>query len=471
MDNIYLKVKKYIKEHNLVKPGDNMLLSLSAGKDSMVLFHLMQLLKDEMGFKFSIFHLNHLVRGADSDLDQQFLVQLAAENKVRLFCESHDFKQDTYKGKSFEEYARDIRYAQLEVLRSKHSFTSVATAHTQNDNVETVLMRIFSGTGIYGLKGISCRRDFIIRPVLCLTTEEMYEYLNYNGLKWREDLSNNDNCYLRNHIRNEILPSIVKRFPGAQDSVKSLSLLACENINLLDSLAENVYKKSVSEIDSIIFIKTGILHENQPLFKHIIANIIRQKFNHNINQGMLNEICKNFAVIRSNVILYRNSIFRIEKLFRNSSELIKISSEQNEKKEIFDWEYRLDLKNKDSQVLVLKEINMRLKYKVVDYCFFVKNKFDRSYIFISINSDKDSILIRNRRSGDRIILNSGSKKIKDLLIEKKLDSYTKNCVPLIIIGANIAAYMPGIISDISNRVSVNFWVNDMSKKILAISKN
>ena len=106
----------------------------------------------------------------------------------------------------------------------------------------------------------------------------------------------------------------------------------------------------------------------------------------------------------------------------------------------------------------------------VDYKFFEKHKYDNDRIFVTINNESKSIILRNRRDGDRIKLEFGTKKIKEILIEKKLDNESKNCVPLLIINDEIAACMPGFLFNLKNRISIDHLVGDDAKKILAIIK-
>ena len=131
------------------------------------------------------------------------------------------------------------------------------------------------------------------------------------------------------------------------------------------------------------------------------------------------------------------------------------------------WEHRIDTSDVPVKKII-KEINAVFSFKYVDYDFFLQNYQKVNSIFVALDDDISYIIIRNRRPGDRIRLEVGSKKVKDLMIEKKLGREIKDILPLVIINSRVAVFMPGFMSNLRNRVSVDFFVNSNSKKILAI---
>lgn len=467
MNKVYINVKNFIDEHNLIKNGDRILLSLSAGKDSMAMFNILYALRNKYRFDIAIFHLNHMLRGNESDKDESFLIDLAKRYNIQIFSEKYNFSAAKAPGKSFEEYARGIRYQYLKKISQKNNYNKIATAHNINDNIETVLMRIFTGTGIFGLRGIDIINKNIIRPILCLSVKEIYAFLNENKIEWREDFSNKDNKYLRNYIRNILMPRINKQFPAADKSINRLSKLADENINLLESLLAEFYENIYEIKEGSVYFDYGMYINDYALFKYIISKALRERFNHNISQSILNEIYKNAKVDRSNLVLYQNKNLKIEKFHSNKTSRIRISP-QSKKAVQSEWEYKINLINFSEFKIILNEICKPVIIKTTDYNFFEENKSKNNYIFVTIDGNVETCYIRNRRKGDRIKIESGSKKIKDVLIEKKLDNDTKNCIPLLILNSEVAAFMPGLIMDMQNRVSSDFRVNSNSKKILVI---
>jgi tRNA(Ile)-lysidine synthase len=446
-------------------------MSLSAGKDSMFLLHALRGLAGEYGLEIGIFHLNHLTRGAESDLDESHIERYARLNAIEIIVKRHDFTTDPHPGESFEEYARKIRYRLAGETAAARGYNKIATGHTMDDNVETVLMRVFGGTGIYGLQGIPPKRGTIIRPLLAVTSDEIYGFLKDHTIEFREDSSNNDLSYTRNFIRHEVIPLVRKRFPMIGNSVSSLIELAGENVALIDGLLQENYKDLLTVSGDSVYIDAGILADNYPAFCYVVSRAIRDHFRHPVNRSMLDEIHSKYMVDRANISIYADKSICVNKIFKEGKSRLKMSPQTGEDRQDLTWEYRIDLENFQEAVLVLREIGISITVKTVDYGYFEKFIKNGSYIFLALENSVKTIYIRNRRKGDRIKTEQGTKKIKDLLIEKKLDGASKDQVPLFVSGDSIAACMPGFLFDIPNRVSSDFIVDKKSKKVLVVFKN
>ncbi len=469
--SVYKTVLQFIKKHKLIGYDDHILLSLSAGKDSMAMFYILNELKNEIPFNISIFHLNHKIRGEESDNDENFVKELADSFKLRCYCRSFDFLKNAGRRSSFEESAREVRYSMLKEITLRNSINKIATAHNFDDNIETVVMRIFTGTGINGLAGIKALRENIIRPLLCLTSSEIYKFLIDNNIKWREDPTNRDDKYLRNYVRNIMLPHIKKRFPQAVRSVEKLSRNASEAAELIESLAGDKLKNLIAVKNDHVLIDLASVCNNIPLMKYIISEVMGKFFKKFVSASLLNEVIKNLNTDRSNLFLYSSSDIHIEKIYLNRRSYIKICRNHfnyTDLKSKTEWEYPVKIDKEKNIELSVKEAGISISIRSVDFQYF-KDNFSRDKIFVSIPEHTDTIIVRNRRRGDKIRLERGLKKIKDLLIEKKLDISRKNLVPLLIIDSNIAAFMPGLLFDCSNRVSLFHLVNSKSKKILVIN--
>jgi tRNA(Ile)-lysidine synthase len=215
--------KEYIKSNVLFTSGERLLLAVSGGVDSVVLCKLCY----ESRFRFSIAHCNFMLRNEESMKDEAFVVGLAATYKVPVFVKRFDTKQHAEENKTgIQETARELRYAWFRELIAesakeghKERFTHILTAHHADDNIETILMNFFKGTGIRGLKGMLPAHDHVIRPLLFATKETLIQYAANNKLEYREDASNNSNQYTRNYLRNELLPAIEKVFPNVKSNL------------------------------------------------------------------------------------------------------------------------------------------------------------------------------------------------------------------------------------------------------------
>jgi tRNA(Ile)-lysidine synthase len=464
--DIYARILDYINDKELFAKGEKILLALSAGKDSMTLLDVFLHLKDQLSLDIGIFHLNHMMRADESEDDEKFITEIASTNNIKLFAFKFDFKHNKPGGVSFEEYARDKRYELLQQVFTENHFQKIATAHNRDDNIETILMRILSGTGIHGLSGIEPERGNIIRPLLFLSAKEIYAHLQNRKIKWREDSSNSDEKYLRNFVRNSLLPKINTRFDNVGEAILSLSGIARDYTLLIDELL-NEHGEIFNLENNSIIIEKDIYINDKKLFKYIISKAIRENFSEFVTSGILEEIYKKALTEKSHMVLYKNKNLFIKKTLNKNKKVIVISGKMGYNNSKVDWSYKIDLNLNGNKCLFLKEINKTVGFNLVDYNYFLKNK-KQNLIYISLNKDFKEVEIRNRRKGDRINLEHGSKKIKELMIENKLENHIKDTIPLLVIDSQIAAYMPGIAGIQLNRVSDNFHVKSESKKILAI---
>ncbi|PKL19503.1 MAG: tRNA lysidine(34) synthetase TilS [Spirochaetae bacterium HGW-Spirochaetae-5] len=465
MDDIYSRFRDFVIANDLITSGDKILLSLSAGKDSMFMLHLMKKLQQEITFSTGIFHLNHLTRGIETDKDEFFIKNKSEEFSIPCYIERFDFNKNKISGISFEEQARDKRYSLLRQISESENYNKIATAHNLNDNAETVLMRILSGTGISGVRGILPVTDNIIRPVLFAQKNEIYSYLENHNLQWREDLSNEDNTYLRNYLRNVILPSIAERFPPAEENLVNLAKHAIENQSLIMGLSGKLYPDAVNKAGSDIIISLEGFHEDFAQIKFFISKILSEEYGIKVNISIFGEIYRRYLINSANMILYEKGNLVIRKSSVNNKKIIIIGEMTKSEDFNVNWGYPLSIE--DGNLIRIPELKKELKVSIVDNEFYNQNKERNDVIFLQPEQDVEHLEIRNRRAGDRIIIETGSKKIKEIMIEKKLDIRVKNSIPLIVADNHVAAYLPGLVNSNNNRIACNFHIKDDTKRILA----
>ncbi len=217
----------------------SILVAVSGGADSIALLHLLHDLKDTLQIsQVSAAHVNHALRGDESDADEEFVKKNC--EKLQVQCFSTRLDRSGLKNTGIEEWARRERYRFFQQLKQAHHFDYIATAHTANDQAETLLMRMVRGAGVRGMRGIlPWRQDGVIRPFLYINREQILEWLESNNITYRTDSSNFDTCYQRNWIRQEILPTLVSREPNAVSNIAGLAEkmgriwnLLSENINI-----------------------------------------------------------------------------------------------------------------------------------------------------------------------------------------------------------------------------------------------
>lgn len=204
-----------IKTKNLFSFGDRLIVAVSGGVDSVVLCDLCH----RNGLHFEMAHVNFGLRGEESDADAMFVKELSAKYKVTLHTKRVDTDAYCRENKlSVQVAARELRYAWFDHLLEKGG-GYVLTAHHADDNVETVLMNFFRGTGIRGLRGIPERAGGYVRPLLSFTRAEIIGYAQHHQISWREDSSNASEKYTRNYFRNTIMPLVRQVFPDADKNI------------------------------------------------------------------------------------------------------------------------------------------------------------------------------------------------------------------------------------------------------------
>lgn len=199
------EVEAFLQEGLGLPPQASILVAVSGGVDSVVLSVLLA----QLPYKVALAHVNFQLRGADSDADADFVAALARKLKLPFFVtrfETLDYANR--KGQSVQEAARDLRYEWLEHIRSQNGYSYIATAHHQNDSIETAIFHFARGTGIHGLTGIPLKNGLIIRPLIRRFRSEILAYAEKEQLKWREDASNAGTKYQRNFIRHQVVPTL-----------------------------------------------------------------------------------------------------------------------------------------------------------------------------------------------------------------------------------------------------------------------
>lgn len=209
------KLAASLREGGLVSRGDAIVCAVSGGADSIALLFGLYLLKERFGFSLSAAHFNHHLRGAESDGDEAFVREFCSRYEIPLYVGGAQVKAGA---KGLEAAAREERYAFLRSLPGK-----IATAHTADDNAETVLMHLLRGTGLKGLGAIAPVNGNVIRPMLDITRQEVEEFLQEYYLPHREDSSNGTDQFLRNRIRHEVMPLLRAENPGFSRSVSAMA--------------------------------------------------------------------------------------------------------------------------------------------------------------------------------------------------------------------------------------------------------
>ena len=210
------RLLKFVREQNLIAPGDTVICAVSGGADSVAMLFALYLLREKLGITLEAAHFNHNLRGEESLRDETFVRELCARYEIPLHVASGEIRPGK---KGLEAAARDARYAFLESLPGK-----IATAHTADDNAETILMHLVRGTGLKGLGGIAPQRGKLIRPMLGITRREVEDFLVEWHLPHVEDSTNETDAFLRNRLRHHVMPLLAAENPRIAENLSQMAL-------------------------------------------------------------------------------------------------------------------------------------------------------------------------------------------------------------------------------------------------------
>lgn len=424
------KFKNFIEENNLIEKGDSIVSAVSGGSDSVFMLEMLSAIKDDYDLKIIVSHVNHGLRGAEAQRDEDFVKKLAEKNGLIYEVEHIDMagyaKEHSL---TCEEAGRKLRYLFFEEIKEKYKADKVAIAHNKNDVAETTFLNIFRGTGLDGLESIPLRRDFYIRPILCFEKSEILDFLKENNIHYVDDSTNFTNDYKRNVIRNEIIPFIKKNFnENIVSSMSRLASIAKEN---------NLYLEDIINDKYINIVKSNTIdRESFNELNHYEKTLVLRKFLRE-NLNYLNNISKD-----------------------NIEDMINLISLDSGKKYDIDGKHYL-VNDFDKTIFkkldineLSEEISLDFKLDKVYNIYGSKFKFvlsdkilSKKYLDYDLLTGKLSL--RNRRSGDRFnpFGMKGSKKIKDYFVDKKVSSDDRSKVLFLMNDDEIACVVGYDIAD------------------------
>ena len=239
MDN---KIRNTINRYDMLRKGDTVVVGLSGGADSVALLHILLSLREEYCLTLFACHINHNLRGEESDRDEAFVKNLCESLSVPLEAVSINVKEQVSPHESLEETARKLRYREFQRICTEKA-AKLATAHTASDNAETVLINMLRGTGTKGLSGIPPVRDNIIRPLIRCSREEIEEYCEKNSLTFVTDSSNLTDDYTRNKIRHNIIPLLKEINPSFIGAAARMTAIVGDDADYLEECAAEKAKE------------------------------------------------------------------------------------------------------------------------------------------------------------------------------------------------------------------------------------
>jgi len=458
------KVIQNIDKHNLIRT-QRIIVGLSGGPDSVCLLHVLWSISERYGFTIYPAHLNHMLRAEEADKDEEFCLEFCKSLGLTLKVWHMDInKLSMERKRSTEEVAREARYSLFSEYADSIGGATIAVAHNMNDQAETLLMRIIRGTGLDGLKGMEFYRDGIIRPLLSVPRSLIEDYNSANSIVPRIDSSNLLTDYTRNKIRLELLPYIKELFEvDAIPALYRLSQICTDDSRLLHIIIEKEYENCIVERNEI-FTKLSIQRLNS-IPREALGRVIRHSlsgFTQNL-KGIENahiELVKKLVLEgkTGSTIQFPSGI----RFYRDYT-YVKIFKENKDSKDITDDCY-IEF-NKEGEYTLPGNIRFFVKYLTMKE--FKEEKFKRApkslTQYFDLQIVKDGLTFRKRHNGDVFFPygSTGSKKLKEFLIDEKVQKEKRDELLLLSKGKDIM-WIVGM------RISGKFKVDDKTIKVVKI---
>ena len=441
------QVAGVIREYNLFSAKDRILIGVSGGPDSVALLSLIYNTSRTNPPYSEIFiaHLNHSIRGRESDEDEQFVNALAEKYEVSLIAEKRDIIEIARERKiSQEEAARDERYRFFESAAEKAGANVIAVGHNADDNAETVLHRIIRGTGITGVSGIRPKRKLtpistiiLVRPLLFTWRKDITAYLEEENLSYRVDSTNIEKDKLRNRIRMELIPHLEENYNAKiKKSLAMLGETALQNSDYLEAKAKALFEDVL--INREVSLEAAVLDINKLIESpQILQQMIIKEAIVRLDIPLKKLSNKNYKDILNTLNSKKTSAINVVK------EYLNVRREGNElhlSKNRYCAEETPVISETEIKVPGVTELvnmNCRVRTEIIEIKkdFLEEFKRNKTSYEEAVDFDKISmpLTVRTRKSGDRFqpFGSSGLKKIKDFFIDNKVPVMERDTVPIV----------------------------------------
>jgi tRNA(Ile)-lysidine synthase len=448
VDDIITRVDQAIIKYGLLSNGDPVIVAFSGGPDSMALLYFLDRLRTKYDIKLAAAHLDHAIRPASAK-DRLFCHEICQKLHIKFYSKRLNVPNLAKKqGLSIEEAGRDARYAWFDSLCENYGYHKIATGHTLDDSVETILFNMARGCGLQGLSGIPRKRGKIIRPILDLEKAELLEWLKEKEIKYIQDGTNRSLGYSRNRIRLNVLPELEKINPATKRNIARLSQIASDELEFLDRIAVSAYKDTLLEVGKgkIVLDLGKLVQYDKSLRKKVLSEAIKNLSGDAVTLSAQN-LARALSIIEGEsgkkAPLTRG--YYIEK----SQGRIAILNVPT-RTEIMS----LDIPGKSELPDGLLEARFVGKDNI--------GGMDRANLDVYLDYGKmKKIAIRYWQDGDKIrpLGMNGHRLLSDIFIDCKIPEFEREAIPLLISDNKIAWIIGIMISD-------DFKVTDQTQEVL-----
>jgi tRNA(Ile)-lysidine synthase len=454
---ILRKFEETLSKWDMLKKGERVIVACSGGPDSVALLYLLNQIRKKYGLQLSVAHINHKLRGKESDEDERFVKRLAKKTGLNYYSKSFDVKKMAREEKlSIEECARKVRGAFLNRLANRIKADKIALGHNADDQAETVLMRLIRGAGGLGLSGISPVSGKIIRPFLETTREIIEQFLRENNYHFRIDSSNLRKDYLRNRVRLELLPHLKENYnPQIVKVLNRTALILSAQENYLTRETSKVFHRIVIRGDKKISLDLDKLFSYDVSFRRELIRLAIDQMGGGVFKA-------NFEIVERILDLAQKKKTG-RRIFLSKSLLAEISSSYLNI-------YKIEKKRRGLPVIFpgikkSKKFGISLDSEIIKIKDLKEKPYadDQMTAFLDWGKLKPLFILRNPESGDTFkpLGMKGTKNLIDFLTDLKVPRYEKEKA-LILISKGKIVWVLGY------RISDDFKVTKGTKKVLKI---
>ena len=426
-------------KYEMINTADHVLAAVSGGADSVAMLYALCEIEDIV---LSVCHINHNLRGEAALQDAEYVKKLCDNLNLPFFYYSVKVESD---GLSLEEAARKIRYDYLYQCAKECGANKIAMGHNQNDNAETIIMRLCRGTGLRGLGGIPPIRDSIIRPLIETPRKDIEAFLNAKNIPYRTDATNFDRVYSRNRIRHDIIPAMEQINPQIVSTLSKSAALFREEEKLLLQLTADIIKGG-------LHIPT-MLKMPSALQKRVIRSALTDFGLRDIEQQHISQIeSLLLSETGKETHLPRGIIARRE------YDYLQLYVQKEEKSGGFCHDIPID------KTVFIPQTGATVRATIISYSTtLVENSINICTKYFNYDRIKDVLQLRTRRPGDRINLSGvGNKKLQDEFSDRKIPRANRDTIPLLATGSEILWIM-----DNKNRTS-GAYIPQPGRQVLAV---
>lgn len=419
-----------LKKNAMIKPNDVIYVAVSGGIDSVVLLDFLYNNRTKLSIELGVLHVNHMLRGNESDKDEYFVTALAKKYKIpckTLRVAVRDFARR--ERLSIEDAARKCRYRAFIDLAQKHHLSKIALAHTRDDQAETILMRIIRGAGLKGFRGIhplfTCEAVSFIRPFMALSRQDVEQYAKERKLQYRVDISNKSLAFFRNKVRHELIHLLEEEYnPQIKEALVRVSKTVSSDLNYIEEKALEVYTQVVKKENetAVIFDKEKFAALHPALQYRVFSRGLAHVYASFVCEFRKWEHIQQRLVRGQKIAEYAGKNIYVETNYRDF--LIRRMSMRTT------YEYFAH----PEETVLIKEAGIMITVKEVPKGKNQRPNLSRHMQREVVDLDKIvfPILIRGRKNGDRFrpLGMVRDKKVKDIMIDKKIPHYLRDEIPL-----------------------------------------